>query len=127
MDEIRKLLLFGFDDPAQVMAVRAAAGPFGAEAAAIGPRECGCSLGELAKGGAQVSQTPALPLGMRMIVLCGLDGEMNRLLPALRQAGIGPDCLKAVLTPSNRTWTPAQLYAELSAERAAIERQRGRS
>ncbi len=42
------------------------------------------------------------------------------LLPALRQAGIGRDCLKAVLTPHNRTWTAVKLYQELLREHQAM-------
>ena len=43
----------------------------------------------------------------------GLEDQVDCLLPALRQAGIGRDCLKAVLTPDNRSWTPGRLYREL--------------
>ena len=39
-------------------------------------------------------------------------------LEALRQAGIV--CLKAVLTPNNRTWTPERLYRELERERRTM-------
>ena len=41
-------------------------------------------------------------------------------VPALRQAGIGRDCLKAVLTPHNRTWTAVKLYQELLREHQAM-------
>ena len=46
---------------------------------------------------------------------------MDGLLPALRSAGAGPDCLKAVLTPHNRTWNAVTLYTELARERRAIQ------
>ena len=45
-----------------------------------------------------------------------LDG----LLAALRQAGVV--CLKAVLTPDNRSWTPGRLYRELQREHRAMGR-----
>ena len=54
-----------------------------------------------------------------MLVLCGLDGELDALLPALRAAGAG--CVKAVLTERNRSWTAARLYRELQRERQALE------
>ena len=53
-----------------------------------------------------------------MLVFCGLDRELDALLVSLRQAGI--ICLKAVLTPNNRTWTPERLYRELERERRAM-------
>ena len=59
-----------------------------------------------------------------MLVLCGLSDRVGELLPLLNQAGAGPDCLKAILTPTNQKWTPPALYAELSRER--MEFQRGR-
>ena len=54
------------------------------------------------------------------VVLCGLEDQVDCLLPALRQAGIGRDCLKAVLTPHNRTWTAVKLYQELLREHQAM-------
>jgi len=60
------------------------------------------------------------PLGGRMVVLCGLEDQVDCLLPALSQAGIGRDCLKAVLTPHNRTWTAVKLYQELLREHQAM-------
>ena len=39
---------------------------------------------------------------------------------ALRQAGVGPDCLKAVLTSHNRSWNALQLYGELLREHQAM-------
>ena len=60
------------------------------------------------------------PLGGRMVVFCGLEDQMDALLPALRQAGIGPDCLKAVLTPHNRAWNAMTLHQELLREHQAM-------
>ena len=76
--------------------------------------------------GMDAEETPGLPyaggpLGGRMVVLCGLDRKLEELLPALARAGAGPDCLKAVLTPYNRGWTPIRLHAELLRERQAMQ------
>lgn len=57
-----------------------------------------------------------------MAVLCGLDRHVDALIPALQKAGIL--CPKAVLTDTNRSWTPPALLAELHRERAALERRR---
>ena len=55
-----------------------------------------------------------------MLVLCGLDRELDALLPALRAFG----CPKAVLTERNRSWTAVRLYQELQRERQALEGRR---
>ena len=55
-----------------------------------------------------------------MVVLCGLEDCIDALLLALRQAGIGLDCLKAVLTPHNRGWNAVKLYGELRREHQAM-------
>ena len=60
--------------------------------------------------------------GGQMAVLCGLDRHVDALIPALQKAGIL--CPKAVLTDTNRSWTPPALLAELHRERAALERRR---
>lgn len=57
------------------------------------------------------------PLAEPVLVLCGLsDGQLDRLLAALRRMGAG-GCLKAVLTQHNARWTFRTLYAELVKER----------
>ena len=55
-----------------------------------------------------------------MIVFCELEDRLDALLPALRKAGAGPECLKAVLTPSNRNWSALKLYGELQREHQAL-------
>ena len=61
------------------------------------------------------------PLPEPILVLCGLNNaQLDKLLPALRKLGAGP-CLKAVLTPTNASWTLSALYEELCKERAEIQ------
>lgn len=62
------------------------------------------------------------PVG-EMLVMCAFDEALlNRFLAALRQLRIAPFRLKAMLTPTNVGWSAHQLYAELSAEHAAMSR-----
>ena len=56
-----------------------------------------------------------------LLVLCGLEDRLDALLPALAGAGAGPECLKAVLTPHNRSWSVLRLHRELLRERQAME------
>ena len=118
-----KLLLFGFEELPTILAAAAAAGPYGAEAVPVARQDYNKPLAVLAG----LDDDPGTllpfaggPLGGRMVVFCGLEDRMDALLPALRQAGIGPDCLKAVLTPINRTWNAVKLHEELLREHQAM-------
>ena len=71
--------------------------------------------GKLAQG---ETGTAGLAPGGKMLVFCGMERELDQMLGALRAAGIV--CLKAVLTPANRDWTPGRLYRELEWEHRAM-------
>ena len=119
-----KLLLFGFEELPAILAVEAAAGPFGAEVIPVARMDYNKPLAALA--GLDTVSSSILPymggtLGGRMNLLCGLDQQLSQLLPALAAAGAGPHCLKAVLTEHNRDWNALVLYQELCRERQAIE------
>ena len=119
-----KLLLFGFDSLLQILALEAAVKPFGVELVPVGRTDYTKSLAVLAgldTAGGPVQPYAGGPLGGRMMVLCGLDGQLDELLPALNRAGAGPECMKAVLTPHNREWNALVLYRELSWERQALQ------
>ena len=119
-----KLLLFGFDSLLQILALEAAVKPFGVELVPVGRTDYTKSLAVLAgldTAGGPVQPYAGGPLGGRMMVLCGLDGQLDELLPALNRAGAGPECMKAVLTPHNREWNALVLYRELSRERQALQ------
>ena len=119
----RKLLLFGFEELPTILAAAAAAGPFGAEVVPVARQDYNKPLAVLAgldDDPGTVLPFNGGPLGGRMVVLCGLEDQVDCLLPALSQAGIGRDCLKAVLTPHNRTWTAVKLYQELLREHQAM-------
>ena len=119
----RKLLLFGFVELPTILAAAAAAGPFGAEVVPVARQDYNKPLAVLAgldDDPGTVLPFNGGPLGGRMVVLCGLEDQVDCLLPALRQAGSGRDCLKAVLTPHNRTWTAVKLYQELLREHQAM-------
>lgn len=121
---MKKLLLFGFDDLPAVLAVAAAVTPMGIEAVPVSRREYDRPLEVLAglvSGGGASASAPG-PLGGRMIVLCGLEDQLDTVLPALAKAGTGPECLKAVLTAHNRCWSARKLFTELDRERRAFQR-----
>ena len=113
---MKKILMFGFQDLGEIMKIAAAAERCGAELQPVGRESCALTLEALSRGKTG-GGTPAVPIG-KMLVFCGLDRELDALLASLRQAGVV--CLKAVLTPDNRTWTPERLYRELEREHRAM-------
>ena len=108
-----KLLLFGFDSLLNVLALEAAVGSLGVELVPVARTDYNKTLAVLA--GLDAAPGPV------MIVFCDLEDQLDTLLPALRKAGAGPECLKAVLTPTNRGWSALTLYAELQRERQAMQ------
>lgn len=58
-----------------------------------------------------------------MLVMCHmLSGQLDAFLQGMRDIGLPRIALKAVLTPSNVTWSSSQLRDELSREHAAMAR-----
>ena len=114
-----KILLFGFDSLLNILALEKAVEPFGVELVPVARTDYNKSLAALA--GLDTAPRAVMPysggpLGGRMLVLCGLEKQLDALLPVLRQAGAGPECLKAVLTPHNKGWNAVMLYTELMRE-----------
>lgn len=119
-----RILLFGFDDLPSILAVGAAMEELGIETLPVARGDYSKPMAVLAGLDTASGLTRPYaggPLGGRMAVFCGLDAQVPALLPVLAQAGAGPECLKAVLTPHNRTWDAVTLFTELRRERQAIE------
>ena len=77
-------------------------------------------IGALAQG-EQADGTQAEALGEPILILCQLvPGQLDRLLAALRKAGVPRTCLKAILTPTNAEWSLRSLYDELRQERERL-------
>ena len=80
-----KILLFGFDSLLSVLALEAAAGPFGAELIPVARADYNKPIGVLAGEDAAsgvVQPCTGMPLGGRMLVLCGLGFGLAGLIPA---------------------------------------------
>ncbi len=68
-----------------------------------------------------IRNAPPLPVTEEMMVFAFLpDAALTSLLSALRQTGLPPVRLRAVLTPHNRDWSCARLQKELACEAAAF-------
>jgi len=122
-----KILMFGFDSLPEIVAIAEAVKPFGVETVPVAKQEYHRTLGALAGPDpkpAEVRPYMGGPLGGRMLVLCDVREKLDELLPALRNAGAGPECLKAVLTEHNRRWDPVALYGELLREQQELRGKR---
>ena len=59
-----------------------------------------------------------------MLVFCNIsNGKLDQLLTAMGRAGLPRIALKAMLTPTNRSWTSQQLWTELRREHEAMQAQ----
>lgn len=98
--------------------------PAGIALKSVPAADCAQTLGALA-GEFGCPRSPAVNEGAfpePMIVLCGFrDARIDAALMALQSAGLSLP-YKAVLTKSNKKWTPIQLLAELRRERAEMEK-----
>ena len=58
-----------------------------------------------------------------MFVFCFLnDSRLNQALAALRKCGAGPFPYKAILTPTNSSWTAPDCFAEIRKEHEALHK-----
>ena len=84
-------------------------------AACCQPISALCGLSETA------AAAPAEAFSEEMLIFCHMDNaQVNRFLQTATQMRFAPVALKAILTPTNAAWTPAQLCQELKQERAAV-------
>ena len=87
----------------------------------VSPNDYAQPLGALLGIQARADAAPdGSPVGEMLVMAAFDDALVNRFLAALRQLRIPPFRLKAMLTPTNVTWNAQRLYAELSAEHAAM-------
>ena len=128
---MKKILLFHMNMP-RIAEISAVCRGLGIEAQPVSPSEYGQPLGTLA--GLALPEGMGMPtpppdkirmpgpgITSEMLVFAGMDQpEVFAFLQALREAGIGPVALKAMVTPFNACWSPETLFQELEKEHAAM-------
>ena len=115
------ILLYNLDNPKGAK-IRRMCLPLGLRTRLVTPEEYGLPLGELVDGAAPQTPWTGEPFGDEMLVLVNCTGPLlDRFLQGFRRNKIPPVPLKAVLTPTNRTWDSAALHTELIRERQAIQ------
>ena len=125
---MKKILMFEFNSLIAGLTVDRAVASFGAEVVPVPRKHYNKPLADLIAEwsevydeNAELEEYTGGPLGGRMLVFCDMDEELHAVLASLREAGIGTDCLKAVLTEHNRTWDAVQLYGELRREHLKMQ------
>lgn len=117
-------LLYGLGaDTRAGEAVRTALARCGVPMRDILPAQADCTVAALEAGGAPAgAASPAQdpPAGPALLFSNLPEATLNAALAALREAG-GPVALKAVVTPTSRTWTLRALLAELAQEHALMQ------
>ena len=83
--------------------------------------EYGYKISYLLGLSADDSQAEGEDFSDEMLLLCDIGGMLNLFLDQLRRQKT-PVALKAVRTETNSAFTSYELYQELSAERAALQR-----
>ena len=87
--------------------------------------DLGQTLGALCGLERRKSGAPKVQVPEEMMVMAYFpDALMDRWLLAIRQSGLTPVRLKAVLTPHNRAWHCGQLYATISQEAASFAKRK---
>lgn len=115
------LLLYNLDNPKGAK-IRRMCLPLGLRTRLVAPEEYYLPLGDLAEGASSAAAEAGETFSDEMLVLVNCTGPLlDRFLQGFRRNKIPPVALKAVLTPTNRTWSSYALYAELLRERQAIQ------
>ena len=122
-----KLLMFECNSLAMAIAVDRAMAGLDVEVVPVARKNYNKPLEDLADAWSEVYNENADlepytggALGGQMMILCELDDKIEQVLTALRSAGVGIDCLKAVLTKHNKSWDAVKLYGELQKESLAM-------
>ena len=90
-------------------------------ARATARHEGGCTLEQVAAGKGEEDPKQQADIPEAMMVFCDLGpGRLDQLLNTMRRTEFPPVLLKAVLTPTNRTWDSRQLWQELRREHEAM-------
>jgi hypothetical protein len=119
------LLLFGFSQQEEAAWKKSLEKAQGLRLLFVPQAAFGTKIQDILAG----KQPPVLgygqPLSQRMLLLCDAPSQMIHFLLALCKQITQEPVLRAVLTETNRTWTPAQLHQHLLEEEAQLKQGRG--
>lgn len=126
MQELTPLILAIHMEPSRLMRLGFTAAALRLRVLPVDQASWGQPLGALCGLAPALSTPPSVKVEEEMLVMAFLeDTQLDQLLQALRDSGLAPIRLKAVLTPVNQSWNCGQLYAALRDEAAAMKAQKG--
>lgn len=113
------LYLYNLDNPKGAK-IRRMCLPLGVRTKLVAPQAHALTLEELANG-APPPADGAPGFSDELLLMAGFtSAQIDALILGFRRAKIPMVALKAVLTPTNRSWTSVQLHQELCREREAV-------
>lgn len=99
------------------------AASFGLKVRSVGPDALNTPVGDLCAGRRTISgEAVPSPTAMSAMIISGLrhdDGTLGRFVDEVRRGGAAIP-LRAMVTPTSRSWTLSALLAELCDEHAAV-------
>lgn len=117
------LFLYNLDNPKGAK-IRRTCLPLGIRTRLVPPQAHTLTLEELI-GGAPAMDDGAPGFSDELLLMVDFtSSQIDALLQGFRRARIAPVALKAVLTPTNRSWTSVQLHQELLREHEAVQQGR---
>ncbi|HIZ47150.1 MAG TPA: DUF3783 domain-containing protein [Candidatus Gemmiger excrementavium] len=122
--EPRCALVWNYHDESGLAALRRAAGDAHLTLRPVGNGDLGATVGDLCAGKPTPAAAPLIAVPDRpALILSGLShqtGELGAFLDQLQAAGVTLP-LRAMVTPTSKGWTLAQLLLELNSEHDAVQ------
>lgn len=112
------ILLFHLEDSKARLALETALFPFRVRIKTIKPEQYCQTLGALAGIETELedAQYNGSELDAPMLIFAGIpDNKLNQMLQSLRKKGVQLP-YKAILTPTNASWTPTACFEEIKKE-----------
>ena len=126
MQELAPLILAIHMEPSRLMRLAFTAAALKIRVLPVDQASWGQPLGALCGLMPLLSAPASVQVEEEMLVMAFLDNtKLDQFLHALRDSGLAPIQLKAVLTPVNQNWNCGQLYNALRDEANAIKAQKG--
>lgn len=122
--EPRCALVWNYHDETGLAALRRAADAARLTLRPVGNGELGATVGDLCAGKPAPDFAPLIAVPDRpALIVSGLNhqtGELGQFLDAVQAAGVAIP-LRAMVTPTSKGWTLAQLLLELNSEHDAVQ------
>lgn len=122
---IPTVLIFNVTDNTKLRKMQTALVQLGTRGKIVPPEDYGYTLGEIAEVVEKGEAKPASePFTDEMLIFAEVpDRTLDSILQTFHKKKLGKFPYKAVLTPTNKSWTPQECFTEISAEHEAMTNQ----